>query len=350
MRKAPLAERLRPHLLEEVIGQDHLLGPKGFLTQIQQSNQPISLLLWGPPGCGKTTLARAYAKTFQCRYLALSAIFTGSADLKKIIQEIEEQPLLYPQTLLFIDEIHRFNKAQQDIFLPFVEKGLLTLIGATTENPSFALNDALLSRLRVLTLKPLDPEHLDQIISRCETVLPSVRFTEPARRLLIEYAQGDARHLINLIENFEHIQRPDSPVGIEELEPLTQRRPALYDKQGEGHYNLISALHKSIRGSDPDAALYWFARMLEGGEDPHFIARRLVRAATEDIALAEPASAQSCDCCVGDVRSARLSRGRARSCPARRLFGPSSQEQRCLRRPMEKRESSQKKRPNPPTS
>lgn len=284
----PLAERLRPATLQEVEGQDHLLGHEGFISKIVQNGTPFSILLWGPPGCGKTTLARLYAQAFNTRLTTLSAIFTGSADLKKIIHDIEEQPLFKQQAILFVDEIHRFNKAQQDIFLPFLEKGTIILIGATTENPSFALNDALLSRLRVLTVKPLDLAGLEKIVVRFEAKVHPLHLTENARRLLLEFAQGDARHLLNMIENIIHGSKKGEAVDEPRLMALVQRRSALYDKHADGHFNLISALHKSVRGSDPDASLYWLARILEGGEDPQFIARRLVRMATEDIGLADP--------------------------------------------------------------
>jgi putative ATPase len=284
----PLAEQLRPASLLEVEGQDHLLGNEGFISKIVQNGTPLSILLWGPPGCGKTTLARLYAKAFDAQLIALSAIFSGSADLKKIIHDIETQPLFKQQVILFVDEIHRFNKAQQDIFLPFLEKGTIILIGATTENPSFALNDALLSRLRVLTVKPLDLAGLEKIVARFETKVRPLHLTENARHLLLEFAQGDARHLLNMIENIMHGSKKGETIDEAQLLALVQRRSALYDKHADGHFNLISALHKSVRGSDPDASLYWFARILEGGEDPQFIARRLVRMATEDIGLADP--------------------------------------------------------------
>lgn len=288
MKTAPLAETFRPRCLEHVVGQEHLLGSNGLITKMIQSKRPLSLLLWGPPGCGKTTLARLYAQAFDSRFIAMSAIFTSASELKKIFQEIEENPLLYPQTLLFIDEIHRFNKAQQDVFLPFVEKGTIVLIGATTENPSFALNNALLSRLRVLKLNPLCFEHLDQLISRWERSSPSFQLTDKAKHLLITSAQGDARHLLNLIENLDNCADGHHLIDEKLAEALLQKRAAHYDRQGDGHYQLISALHKSVRGSDPDAALYWLSRMLEGGEDPQFIARRIVRMAVEDIGLSDP--------------------------------------------------------------
>jgi putative ATPase len=288
MKNVPLAEKLRPSSLQEIIGQGHLLGEQGFISKIVQKGTPLSILLWGPPGCGKTTIARLYAQAFNCQLISLSAIFSGAADLKKIIHDIEDQPLFSQQTILFVDEIHRFNKAQQDIFLPFLEKGTVILIGATTENPSFALNDALLSRLRVLTLKALDSQDLEKIIARCESKIQPLNLTENARKLLIEFAQGDARHLLNMIENILHGSEAAEIVDEARLMHLVQKRSALYDKHADGHFNIISALHKSVRGSDPDASLYWLARMLKGGEDPQFICRRLVRMATEDIGLADP--------------------------------------------------------------
>jgi putative ATPase len=284
----PLAERLRPSNLNEIVGQDHLLSEDGFITKVVQNQKPLSILLWGPPGSGKTTLARLYAQAFQARFITLSAVFSGATDLKKIIHDVEDQPLLNRQTILFVDEIHRFNKAQQDIFLPFLEKGMIVLIGATTENPSFSLNDALLSRLRVLTVKPLELEGLEKIVCRFESSVQPLHLSPIARKLLLEFAHGDARHLLNMIENIVHATSQGEWVDESRLQNLVQRRSALYDKGAEGHYNLISALHKSVRGSDPDAALYWMARMLEGGEDPQFIARRMVRMAVEDVGLADP--------------------------------------------------------------
>ena len=264
--KTPLAEQLRPKTFDEVVGQDHLLGEDGFLTRVIAEGEPRSIILWGPPGCGKTTLARLYAKAFKARMVSFSAVFSGVADLRKVIKETKDSPLF--RTVLFVDEIHRFNKAQQDGFLPFVEDGTITLVGATTENPSFALNDALLSRCQVLQLKPLDDSALEKLLD-----LSNVTLTPDQRTALIHAAQGDGRYLLNLIET-----DPTRPTP----------RPALYDRAADSHYNLISALHKCVRGSDPDAALYWLARMLEGGEDPLFIARRLIRMASEDIGLADP--------------------------------------------------------------
>lgn len=283
----PLSEQLRPSCLSEIFGQEHLLGKEGYVSRIIQGGKPLSLLLFGPPGCGKTTLARLYAKAFGLPFVILSAVFNTTSELKKILREgAEKTPLFTRQTILFIDEIHRFNKAQQDIFLPFLEDGTLILIGATTENPSFCLNNALLSRLRVLTLNALRSDSLSQILIRFERQVKPLSLTEEARFYLISLSQGDGRHLLNLIENLQ--QCPTELKDLSSIASFLQKKPPIYDKGGERHYNLISALHKSIRGSDPDAALYWFARMLEGGEDPLFIARRLIRVASEDIGLADP--------------------------------------------------------------
>ncbi len=284
----PLAESLRPLTIDEIVGQNHLVGPKGFLRQLMEGESPLSLLFWGPPGCGKTTLARLYTKAFpHFRFYALSAVQSGIADIKKILSEIEATPLFSRQVLLFIDEIHRFNKAQQDIFLPFVEKGTLILIGATTENPSFSLNAALLSRLRVLEVHSLGAADLEKMLDSFEQKKSPLPVTPEARKQIIEWAQGDGRYLFNLVEGLLAL-KPKSPLSAEEISHLLQKRAALFDREGEHHYRLISALHKSVRGSDPQTSLYWFARMLEGGEDPLFLARRLIRMAVEDIGLADP--------------------------------------------------------------
>lgn len=287
MTHKPLAEVLRPQSLEEVVGQDHILGPQGLITRAIQSNSPLSIILWGPPGSGKTSIARLYAKAFNRQFITMSAIFSGIADLRKIIKEIEEQPLINQQPVLFVDEIHRFNKAQQDAFLPFVEKGTFILVGATAENPSFYLNNALLSRLRVLTLQPLNHASLETLLQRYEQKCGTLNLTLEARQLLIDWAQGDGRYLYNLIENLRNAPQ-DGLIDDKVLQSLLQRRAPLFDRAGDQHYNLISALHKSVRGSDPDAALYWFARILAGGEEPLFLARRLIRMASEDIGLADP--------------------------------------------------------------
>lgn len=283
----PLAEILRPQSFEEIVGQSHLIGEDGFITRIIRGGHPLSIILWGPPGSGKTSIARLYAKNFSMRFHVMSAIFSGIADLRKIVKEAEETPLFGQGMMLFVDEIHRFNKAQQDAFLPFLEKGTITLVGATIENPSFYLNDALLSRVRVLKLNSLDESALRQLIQRYEERKGELRLDDQARRYLIELAQGDGRYLFNLIENIESI-KGKGIIDQTTLEKALQRRSALYDRASEQHYNLISALHKSVRGSDPDAALYWFARMLEGGEEPLYLARRLIRMASEDIGQADP--------------------------------------------------------------
>lgn len=287
MSNRPLAEELRPKSLDEIVGQDHLLDKKGLITRTIEAQNPLSIILWGPPGSGKTSIARLYAQAFNRQFISMSAVFSGVADLKKIVKEIEEQPLIHQQPVLFVDEIHRFNKAQQDAFLPYVEKGTLILVGATAENPSFYLNNALLSRLRVLTLRPLDPESLEILLQRYESHFGSLQLTPEARQLLIDWSQGDGRYFYNLIENIRSAS-PSEKIDENILQQLLQRRAPLFDKSGDQHYNLISALHKSIRGSDPDAALYWFARMLAGGEEPLFLARRLIRMASEDIGLADP--------------------------------------------------------------
>lgn len=284
----PLAEKLRPAHLDEVVGQFHLVGESGWITRTVKGGNPLSILLWGPPGCGKTTIARLYAKAFDGHFINFSAVLHGTAELKKTILDAKKSPLFQRRLIIFIDEIHRFNKAQQDALLPFVEDGTITLIGATTENPSFSLNNALLSRMRTLVLNPLTEEDLATLLNRYEGNLP---LTEEARMRLLEMAQGDGRHLINMLENLT--QAPSSPlVDVDALAEWVQKRPALYDKGDEGHYNLISALHKAVRASDPDASLYWLVRMFEGGEDPQFIARRLVRMASEDVALADPQALQ----------------------------------------------------------
>lgn len=272
----PLSEKLRPETLSSVFGQSDAVA---FLQKVIDRKNPLSLLFVGPPGCGKTTLARIYAQSFGMQPLSLSACFNSAADLKKVLKEGEKTPLFNRQIMVFVDEIHRFNRSQQDLFLPFLEEGSLILIGATTENPSFALNNALLSRLRVLKLEPLNFSSLNDILERVEKELKLSPLPEKARNELIEAAAGDARHLLNLIENLQG--------GL----PL-QKKPALYDKGQEGHYNLISALHKSLRGSDPNAALYYLCRMLNAGEEPLYIGRRLIRMATEDIGLADPGALQ----------------------------------------------------------
>ena len=287
IKNIPLAEQFRAQTLDEIVGQDHLFGHSGLVSKIIASKRPLSILLWGPPGVGKTSIARLYAKAFALNFVSFSAVFSGTADIKKIIKDGENNPLFFGTTLLFMDEIHRFNKAQQDAFLPYVENGTIILVGATTENPSFYLNTSLLSRLRVLTLNALNSSSLEKLLKKYEEKNGPLMLTKDAREYLIEASNGDGRYLFNLIENL--IAFPsDHLFSVEEVAMIIQRHPASYDKAGEQHYNLISALHKSIRSSDADAALYWFARMIKGGEDPLFLACRLIRMASEDIGLADP--------------------------------------------------------------
>jgi putative ATPase len=285
----PLADRLRPQSLEEVVGQDHLLGPDGSLFRMLARGSLASLILWGAPGCGKTTIARLLAARSGLHFVQLSAVFSGVADLKRAFDEATRRRRTGQGTLLFVDEIHRFNRAQQDGFLPVVETGTITLIGATTENPSFALNGALLSRCQVLVLRRLDDAALEQLLSRAEIEIGhSLPLDPEARATLRAMADGDGRYVLNMAEQIFALPDDTPPMDPTALAALLARRAALYDKDREEHYNLISALHKSLRGSDPDAALYWFARMLNGGEDPRYIARRLVRFAAEDVGMADP--------------------------------------------------------------
>ncbi|QNL18961.1 replication-associated recombination protein A [Hyphobacterium sp. CCMP332] len=284
----PLADRLRPKTLDEVVGQDHLLKGEGPIARMRAQKRFASIILWGPPGVGKTTIARLLAEESGLEFEPLSAVFSGVADLKKAFDRARARRQAGRGTLLFVDEIHRFNRAQQDGFLPVVEEGVITLVGATTENPSFELNAALLSRAQVLVLKRLEADSLDLLIQRAEAETGrKLPVTPEARSAVLELANGDGRYLLNLAEELFSLNR-DTPLEREDLATYLQRRAPVYDRDRDEHYNLISALHKSIRGSHPDAALYWLARMLEGGEDPLFLARRLVRMANEDIGLADP--------------------------------------------------------------
>ena len=284
----PLADRLRPERLEDVVGQAHLFAENGIITRVLEQRQVPSLILWGPPGCGKTTLARLLAQYTDLGFDAVSAIFTGVADLKKIFEQAKIRRAQGRGTLLFVDEIHRFNKGQQDAFLPFVEDGTITLIGATTENPSFELNAALLSRCQVVVLNRLDEPAIEELLQKAERETGrKLPLDDGARLMLKAMADGDGRFAINLAEQLLQM-KTDQPLDTTALMKAVQRRAPVYDKAQESHYNLISALHKSVRGSDADAALYWFSRMLDGGEDPRYIARRMIRMAVEDIGLADP--------------------------------------------------------------
>jgi putative ATPase len=291
---APLADRLRPEALDEVVGQEHLTGTDGAIGRMVAAGKLSSMILWGPPGTGKTSIARLLADAVGLRFVSLSAVFSGVADLKKVFAEARQLARTGQRTLLFVDEIHRFNRAQQDGFLPYVEDGTITLVGATTENPSFELNAALLSRAQVLILRRLDERALGILLERAETASGKpLPLTPEARAALIASADGDGRFLLNQAETLIDLNL-DEPLDPGGLAALLQRRVAVYDKDREGHYNLISALHKSIRGSDPQASLYYLARMLVAGEEPLFVLKRLIRAAVEDIGLADPQALVQC--------------------------------------------------------
>jgi putative ATPase len=285
----PLADRLRPRHLSEVVGQDRILGPDGALTRMLETRSLGSLVFWGPPGTGKTTVARLLADATELQFEQISAVFSGVADLKRVFETARARRETGKGTLLFVDEVHRFNRAQQDSFLPVMEDGTVVLVGATTENPSFELNAALLSRARVLVFQSLDDAAVERLFARAEEVegrkLP---LDETARASLVRMADGDGRAALTLVEEVWRAARADEIFNAEQLQGVLQRRAPIYDKSADGHYNLISALHKSVRGSDPDAALYYLARMLDAGEDPLFLARRIVRMAVEDIGLADP--------------------------------------------------------------
>jgi putative ATPase len=291
---APLADRLRPTSLSEVVGQEHLTGPDGAIGRMVAAGRLASMILWGPPGTGKTSIARLLADAVGLRFVAISAVFSGVADLKKIFAEARQLAKAGQRTLLFVDEVHRFNRSQQDGFLPYVEDGTVTLVGATTENPSFEINAALLSRCQVLILRRLGHDALDELVRRAEALEQrALPVTGEAREALIASADGDGRFLLNQVETLFSVDIAEA-LGPAELSDLLNRRVPVYDKDREGHYNLISALHKAIRGSDPQAALYYLARMLVAGEEPLYLLRRLTRAAVEDIGLADPNALTQC--------------------------------------------------------
>ncbi|NDD58473.1 MAG: replication-associated recombination protein A [Chlamydiae bacterium] len=293
MNYVPLAEKLRPNQLYDVFGQESILEQGGWLPSSIASQRPLSVLFWGPPGCGKTTLARIYISSFDAETVFFHPATDGIADLKKLLEEKKARPLFSKPLIVFVDEIHRWNRAQQDVLLPFLEKGTFTLIAATTENPSFVLTGALLSRLRVASFTYLHRVALEKIISRALILEKNINISDEVKEFLIEHSKGDGRYLINMLETLS-LHPPGTKISLEEAKKLLQKRATLFDRSQDMHFHLISALHKSIRGSDPDAALYWLYRMLEGGEDPLYLARRFIRIASEDIGLADPQALTVC--------------------------------------------------------
>jgi len=279
----PLSDILRPLTFDEVAGQEKIVS---WIQKIVQNKKPLSLLFWGPPGSGKTTIAKLYAKAFEANFKSISAVFSSVSEIKKIINDTKKNSFFNQGTILFVDEIHRFNKLQQDSFLPYIEDGTIILIGATTENPSFSLNNALISRLRVFVLEPLNFNDLEKVLINYEKKFKPLNLSKDAKNYLFDLSKGDARHLLNMIENIKNFNLQDLDLKV--IKEIIQNKPANYDKAYDSHYNLISALHKSIRGSDPDAALYWLCRMLDAGEDPLYITRRLIRVSIEDVGLADP--------------------------------------------------------------